>query len=307
MRKFTSFITLLLIVMFTTSTIMAQEMQRRAPNPDAINSVMTQDRLLAIENGSTFTVPERGTDALVDVHFVIEADWAGTIDNSRYNIWSYTDAAYLYGAPVSIAAFVVDDFIESLEGGQTYAFEMWDDWGDGGISGDISYNDNGAPIISWGFGDWGSYGAFDFFVFDPLTMATVPSPADQEIDVSTGSIALNWTNGEGFEDMQVLFGTEYPPTEALIDWGDGLISGIMVEVDYNLQYFWQINYTNPLGSLDGDVWGFTTEIMVPGDVTATQDANFEVRVEWTSSIVVPPANRALIGYNIFDVGVQIAT
>ncbi len=284
-------------------------MQRRAPNPDAKTATMSQERLTAIENGTIFTVPERGTDDIVDIHFIIEGDWAATIDASAWNIWSYTDAAYLWPVNTPIAAYEIQDIVVGLEGGQDYAVELFDpDFGDGGISGNVSYDENGAPIVSWNFYDWsGTYGYFDFFVFDHLTMASNPSPADQEIDVLAGLIALTWTQGEGVEDMQVLFGTEYPPTEIALDWGSGIVTSIPVDVDYNLQYFWQVNYTNPLGTLDGDVWGFTTEIMVPGNVMAEQQQDFSVRVSWESSIVMPPPARALIGYNIFEGGLQIAT
>ncbi|MCB2208358.1 MAG: carboxypeptidase regulatory-like domain-containing protein [Bacteroidetes bacterium] len=147
---------------------------------------------------------------------------------------------------------------------------------------------------------------------DVPTMATNPSPVDMATNIAPPQVALGWDQGTSVQEMQIMFGTEYPPTEIAVDWTSSLVTTYLADIDYNLQYFWQINYRNGEGTTMGDVWGFTAEIQPPGNLTATAfdgDAggvDNDVRVEWETSIVTP-ANRALIGYNIYENGVMIAT
>jgi len=141
-------------------------------------------------------------------------------------------------------------------------------------------------------------------------MAYNPAPFDTEIDVDPALAAVTWDLSPEVDEIQIFFGTEYPPVNMVQDWTTSLTTSLPVSLDWNLEYFWRINTRNAVVETTVDIWGFTTQIQPPGSFTATAgdyDAggvDNDVLMEWVSSVV---PSRALKGYNIFQNGIQIAT
>ena len=98
-----------------------------------------------------------------------------------------------------------------------------------------------------------------------------PSPDNGEMEVEA-PVTLAWTGGENATEYQVLFGTFYPPTEAVVDWtmvDDNYGSYTISELASSTQYFWQIKARNSKGTVEGPVYGFTTTLVAPNTVTAS--------------------------------------
>ena len=108
--------------------------------------------------------------------------------------------------------------------------------------------------------------------FDAPTELTYvdPSPADGALNVNA-PVTLAWEGGDNATQYQVLFGTMYPPQQAVIDWtliDENYGSYTIEELAANTQYFWQINVKNSKGIINGEVWGFTSTMIPPNSVTA---------------------------------------
>ena len=93
-----------------------------------------------------------------------------------------------------------------------------------------------------------------------------------------GNIVLEWQGGLNATEYQVLFGTSPTSLTVAMDW-------TMVDDNYgtfdvtNLvapttQYFWQIKARNSNGTVAGPRWGFTTALIAPNTVTATEEEIF---------------------------------
>ena len=123
-----------------------------------------------------------------------------------------------------------------------------------------------------------------------------PSPADFANNVYRPT--LSWSFGEYTVEYQVLFGSTFPPQEVLVDWTDELETSETVGDLYNnTQYFWQINARNSSGTTYGDIWGFTTELLIPQNLTALNDKIYEGE---TATIVWEGVNnRSHLGYNVY--------
>ena len=142
-----------------------------------------------------------------------------------------------------------------------------------------------------------------------LTTAPVPAPepavinypADGETGV-TAPLLIEWTLGNYTEEMQVLFGTQYPPTDVLIDWTDELVeSAIVTSLENNMTYFIMVNERNAGGETSSEVSGFTTPIdPVQGFAVVNDQLYPGDAAEFTWE-----ANRALQGYNIYKDGVKV--
>lgn len=133
------------------------------------------------------------------------------------------------------------------------------------------------------------------------------APADGELNVVNGA-DLEWTFGANTLEYQVILGTTYPPTDVVVAWTSDLAEAYtLVGLENNLQYFWQVNVMNANGSTDGLIYGFTTTISPPLDLTAADEELFEgdeVDLSWDSPI---GGVRALLGYNVYRDGVMINT
>ena len=148
----------------------------------------------------------------------------------------------------------------------------------------------------------------DFYLdpWGPPACATDPYPADGQQDVNANNTVATWSFDPigSTVEYQLLFDTEYPPTGVAVAWTDVLAEEFALPaLEPNMQYFWQVQVRNMWGEVtDCDIWGFTTTITVPGDLTATVQDIDNVLLEWTSS----ESSRAFIGYNVYQDMVEIA-
>ena len=128
-------------------------------------------------------------------------------------------------------------------------------------------------------------------------------PIDGDTDI-TAPLILEWTLGNYTQEMQVLFGTQFPPTDILIDWTDELVeSAIVASLENNKTYFIKINERNSAGVTESEVFGFTTIIDPVEDFAVVSENLYPgdaAEFTWT-------ANRTLQGYNLYQDGVKINT
>lgn len=88
--------------------------------------------------------------------------------------------------------------------------------------------------------------------------ATVIDPYDGETGVHNPYL-MTWELGNYTKEMQVLIGTQYPPTTAVIDWTTDLVAAALLpEVEHNRVYFLQVNERNDTGVTEGEIIAFTT-------------------------------------------------
>lgn len=132
--------------------------------------------------------------------------------------------------------------------------------------------------------------------------AHTPDPADGELGINPADVDLAWLLDDAYAfEYQVVFGTEYPPTEASA-WAPVATTHNIGALDNNTQYFWQVNLRNSQGVTEGDVWGFTTKISVPMNVVATVADTNDVTVTWNAL-----TSKVFLSYNIFRDGVMLNT
>ncbi|RLD75646.1 MAG: hypothetical protein DRJ15_16680, partial [Bacteroidetes bacterium] len=139
----------------------------------------------------------------------------------------------------------------------------------------------------------------------PPTCATDPYPADAQQEVGANNIILLWTLDSHVMEYRLMFDTEYPPTVVMQDWTTAAEDYDLPALEPSLQYFWQIQVRNMWGEVtDCNIWGFTTTITVPEDLTATvYDVN-NVLLEWVSS---EQQDRDFNHYVVYRDGLEIAT
>ena len=110
------------------------------------------------------------------------------------------------------------------------------------------------------------------------TGVTNVAPVDGATDIENGMM-VSWTYDDAaVEEYQLTLGTTYPPATVVMPWTAAGATGDSYELmnlDPNLQYFWQVAVRNNVGETLGDVWGFTTTISVPTNVVA---ADYELFV-----------------------------
>ena len=137
----------------------------------------------------------------------------------------------------------------------------------------------------------------------PLPLpVTLVAPADGATDISS-PVELQWQLGQFTAEYQLLMGTSYPPTQVVVDWTADLAESYLAENLQNNQiYFWRVNERNSAGVTTGPVWGFTTTLNVPSGLHANAPVYVgdDVLLQWTAV-----SGRALVGYNVYQDGVQI--
>ena len=102
------------------------------------------------------------------------------------------------------------------------------------------------------------------------------APADGTTDVGN-TVTLTWEGGENATQYQVLFGTSPTNMPVALDWTrveEGFGSYTATGLVANTQYFWQIKAKNSNGTVTGPRWGFTTALIAPNQVTATETEIF---------------------------------
>lgn len=95
----------------------------------------------------------------------------------------------------------------------------------------------------------------------PPGKASNPTPADGAVDVALDQV-LSWTAGEDADESAVHFGTADPPPFASNTAGTQFDPGAL---EPDTVYFWRIDSSNGVVT-EGDVWTFTTEERIFGDV-----------------------------------------
>ena len=145
-----------------------------------------------------------------------------------------------------------------------------------------------------------------------MDVADVPTPeqavvvAPYDGESSVGDLYLaQWVLGYYTKEMQVLYGTDYPPTTPLIDWTDYLVeSAFLPELAHNRMYFFQVNERNETGTTVGEIISFTTPFdAVQGFAAVTPYIYVDETAEFTWDAI---EDEELIGYNFYDQnGVQL--
>lgn len=132
--------------------------------------------------------------------------------------------------------------------------------------------------------------------------ATLVAPANGATYITSPN-ELQWQLGSFTSEYQLLLGTSYPPTQVVVDWTTDLAESYLAENLQNNQiYFWRVNERNSAGVTTGPVWGFTTTLNVPTGLHANTPVYVgdDVLLQWTAV-----SGRALVGYNVYQDGVQI--
>jgi hypothetical protein len=126
--------------------------------------------------------------------------------------------------------------------------------------------------------------------------AVVYAPMDGETNVEYPYLA-EWMLGDYTEEMQVLFGTQYPPQTVLIDWTDYLVeSAILPELEPNQSYFLQVNERNAAGTTYGEIVAFTTPI---DPVEGLVIAESQLYPGDAAVLTWDAATRSHKGYNVY--------
>ena len=126
--------------------------------------------------------------------------------------------------------------------------------------------------------------------------AFVVSPYDGETNVESPYLA-EWILGDYTTEMQVLFGTQYPPQTALIDWTDYLVeSAFLMDLEPNQSYFLQVNERNAAGTTYGEIVAFTTPI---DPVEGLVIAESQLYPGDAAVLTWDAATRSHKGYNVY--------
>jgi hypothetical protein len=130
-----------------------------------------------------------------------------------------------------------------------------------------------------------------------ITGSAVELPAPEELTYIapenmaheiSAPIELEWEGGANATQYQVIFGTDYPPTQVIQDWTpiDEYYGAFPIaELNNSTQYFWQIGVKNTNGELYGPVWGFTTTLVPPTNVTLSENQIFtdgSTLIKWSN-------------------------
>ena len=143
-----------------------------------------------------------------------------------------------------------------------------------------------------------------------ISTATVPAPDpaviyypyDGETEVEAPYLA-EWVLGDYTVEMQVLLGTQYPPTTALIDWTDYLVeSAFITDLQPNQSYFMQVNARNSAGTTMGEIVAFTTPI---DGVEGFEVAEEELYPGDAAVFTWQANQRTLKGYNLYKDGALV--
>lgn len=141
-----------------------------------------------------------------------------------------------------------------------------------------------------------------------IPLPTAPeliAPAYGAHDIAT-PVELQWHLGQFTTEYRVLLGMEFPPVNVLTDWTDNLEESIMTEtLSNNRNYFWRIEERNATGTVQGDIWAFTTSLNIPQNLVAADTTVYcddVVALSWQ-----PVADRGHRGYNVYQDNVKVNT
>jgi hypothetical protein len=139
-------------------------------------------------------------------------------------------------------------------------------------------------------------------------------PADDEDEIEPASVTLQWTNPAYATEYQVVFGSTYHPEAnhpqtVISDWTPvtGATGSFTVRNLWNnTNYFWHVVFRNAGSCPEGvssPVWGFTTHLNIPHDLTAVDNTVFDdetITLNWNAVV-----DRTYRNYFIYRDGVKI--
>jgi len=92
-----------------------------------------------------------------------------------------------------------------------------------------------------------------------LGQASDPYPENNAANVETQP-TLEWTNGANTETIDLYFGTENPPVTPVLENVPEIEFYELDELEPETTYYWRVDCTNEAGTVNGQVWSFTTGI-----------------------------------------------
>ena len=143
-----------------------------------------------------------------------------------------------------------------------------------------------------------------------------PTPADDENEVEPASVTLRWNVPMYATGYRVIFGTTYYPDpnhpQTVMYPEDGSFTDHVLANSFtvrnlfnNTNYFWRVEFNNdacPQG-VSSPVWGFTTHLNIPQNLTAVDYTVFDdeqIVLNWTSVV-----DRTFRRYFVYRDGVKV--
>ena len=139
-----------------------------------------------------------------------------------------------------------------------------------------------------------------------------PVPADDEDEIEPASVTLRWMVPEYATGWRLVFGSTYYPDpnhpQTIMYPEDGSFSTDMANsytvrnLWNNTNYFWHVEFNNtacPEG-VSSPIWGFTTHLNVPQNLTAVDETVFDdeqIVLNWTAVV-----DRTYRFYNVYRDG-----
>ena len=145
--------------------------------------------------------------------------------------------------------------------------------------------------------------------------AVAISPADDEDGIEPASVTLNWQLGRFATEWRLVFGSTYWPDNepnhpytTITEWSNDLsqTSYTITGLRNNTNYFWRIDQRNNGEdgcTTTGEVWGFTTHLNKPHNLTANPINIYEGQTTTLSWSTIE--DRTFRQYNIYKDGTQI--
>ena len=136
-----------------------------------------------------------------------------------------------------------------------------------------------------------------------MAIAEVPAPEipyilypyNGETSVSAPYLA-EWVLGDYTTEMQVLVGTQYPPTTPLINWTSNLVeAAFLMDLEPNQSYFMQVKARNNAGTVESEIVAFITPLDFPTDLEVESAELYP----GDAAVFTWAANRSFRGYNLY--------
>ena len=152
---------------------------------------------------------------------------------------------------------------------------------------------------------------------DVETFALNPTPADDADGIEPGSVTLRWNLPANATGWRLFFGTTYHPEpghpQTIIYPEDGSFTTDLANsytvrnLWNNTNYFWRVEFNNDgcPGGVSSPVWGFTTHLNIPQNLTAVDYTVFDdetIVLNWN-----PVVDRTYRMYNVYRDGELIGS